>query len=281
MTVTLTDLRSVRRAFETHHPNAQHRAQWLRTRIVLELDPLAKHVTEKLDHGDDWLAFAGERDWTFVEGRLTTPLDQAEVCRYDALVTYGRVLELQAMLEQVDGLLQEDGAKDVEGPTVDFIRKVGRGRGDPLLRLVALHRLSDEDLWSGREIASIIRHVTSFIDAGAMRLPVKSPEMPSEDAVARRSAAETAEWYACLHAYVYRPWCERTGRRDRDLIHGLVHDGVALETLRARYRMSYGTALQRVKDGLKEYRAIRRGWLKSRDAAGSEEDARSQPLPAR
>lgn len=270
------DLRACLTALKRRRPEAAARAAALRSRYADEAVKAMQTADMHRNAMDGWLelALAGV-DWQCAEGEgYIYPLDESAAhldkmirAEMQADAALSRVRELDAALARHAPTEEFDA-----GPTVEALTQIQRGRsGDPVLRLVALGKLSADDLADAREIAGIYYHVTAQAGARTMNWP----ETERKTGEARRySAADTAEWYALLQAFVYAPWC-RMVKADLPLVLGLVVEGVSLEALRKRCGMRWETALERVRAALAEYRKMRRRYL--RHGAGAN---RPVPQPA-
>lgn len=281
--ITDAEIASCRRAFETGHEKAAERAAWVRNLIILELGPALELAGSCLAVRDEWLAMveAGV-EWICTAPAkpgqplpFTSPIEEAERCFDEFIAAEMRAVELFAMLQAIDDLIAEHGTQ-ADGPTREIMRQVAKSKaGDPLLRLVALGKITQDELNDAREIAGIVHHIAGRLGAKTMYLPVKSEV--GNDETRKHSAADTAEWYALLHAFVYVPWTERV-REDVPLVLGLVVEGRGVKELRRTFGMRWDTVLDRIKAALREYRMMRRNYLKvGVDADGKGPNPR-QPL---
>lgn len=270
------ELRICEMAFRSRASDAMDRATRLRVRYENEAADARRTADLLLGCVEHWhKEIADGVYWHF----------RSDDCWADPVEEAGKWLErfveaellLSAALDRVrkvEALIAKYGRRRLneDGATTEMLMQIRKSRaGDPVLRLVALEHLTADDLNDAREIAGIVRHVVSRLDAKTTYMPTASEVGDSE--TRRRSAADTAEWYALLHNFVYLPWADEV-RADLPLIFGLVVDGVPLERLRKRHGMRWGTALKKVQGALASYRKFRRRYL--RDGA---EANRRAPRP--
>ena len=190
-------------------------------------------------------------------------LDRTATATYDPVLEWGRALdqayaalfEQGSALRKVDELNETIGDTDHGGATRAMLERIREGRGDPLLRLVALGHLSHDDLRNASEIARIFEHATACMAPAVMHLPSK-PERLDGD-VARR--VEGSEFYDLLHAFVYGPWA-RNRPDEASMIVGLAVEGLALSALRRKHGGRWETVLGKVRAGLAEYGRMRSRW---------------------
>ena len=180
-----------------------------------------------------------------------------------------RISLLQRVIDLGLKHLQETGE---EGPTAELLAQIRKGRkGDPILRLYAHDKLTDQDVRSAREIAGIFEQVTRRMVAKTMHLPTKSDgdDTPENR---RRTAQEAAEWTALLHSFVYLPWADHH-RGDMPLILAMCVDGESLNQIAARHRIRKATALDRLRAALSSYARFRRDYMRHGPDANSRQPA--------
>lgn len=252
-----TELALCRLAFEQRHADALTRAEKLKARLTAEASShlsVADQQMRAAESGIDWRYTGAD---TFV-----VPVEQATVSLLLADAALYSLAELEAILAK-HGKRRLDAA----GPTAELVAQVAASKkGNPLARLYALEHIDADELRHANEIAALVSHVAKRQGAKTMNWPTSS--VPGEEESRKMTAAESAEWMALLHAFVYLPWADRV-RTDLPLIHGLVVDGDSLTVLARRHGMRWGTALLRIKAGLAEYGRIRHRYLKAGpDATG-------------
>lgn len=254
----------VRTAYELRLPDARERA----ARAKAELATLAARAfrlfTAQARRADQWTALAEAGiDYKFrAPDKYRVPIEEARRALdlawavQEALHAGPEAMAMAEVLrlEAAHGRMRL-GEPD-EGPTAETVLQARQAPcSDPVLRLFEAGKLEADEVRAAREIQGVFRHITSGLQARTMPYAIKT----EVGEYRWTSGAEAREWYALLHAQVYRPWAASVAAWLPMVLAIVVH-AASVSACRERWRIGYETLTSRISQSLCRYVALRRGW---------------------
>lgn len=248
------EIDQVKLAFELRQPDAMERAERLRDRLVVE----ASRFMQVADLQQKSIEAGADTRLRYDDGEIVERQDLISA----AATNIARANDLAGMASNVSDLIEAHAGKnlreDGEGPTTEMLYQIARGRkGDPVLRLHAMNRLSDDEVRAAREIESVIRFVTTGLGMKVQRLPVKAPVGAGDVNTPPSDPARRDHYLGVVHGSVYVPWTLRC-RKDVALVLGLAVEGQSIRVLARRHGMRWKEAATRAARALNTYARMRR-----------------------
>lgn len=252
----------IRLAYEHRLPDAHERIARAKVSFAASSASLSRLAAAKQRLADAWLSMAEDGiDYQFTSpDSYQVPLEEAAAALDAALAAQedlktspnaealAEVLNLEALLKHRK--LKQPG----EGPTAETLLH-HTSPADTIDRLFEAGKISSDELRAAREIGGIYRHITAGLNARTMPYAV-----PTETAADYRWTArsDTNQWYALLHAQVYRPWATRMAGWLPMLL-SIIINGNSLSKERKRWKIGYETIISRISIGLGHYVTLRAG----------------------
>jgi hypothetical protein len=203
-------------AFEARQADAMERAERLRDRLVTEATGLIAKIDLQQQALEGGISCRFPTSSTATNGYIAEPINpEPAIARATALASAAShvsdLIEVFKNLRLKDADLVDGKGLPAPGPTTETLYHLRHMKGgDPILRLRAAGKLTDDHVRSAREIEAVQRWATTGLGMKIQRLPVKIDASDETTSSSQRSPHEHQEHMALLHAVVYVPWTHGT-----------------------------------------------------------------------